>query len=69
MRPLFSGHCVNLLWTGGWDSTFRLLSLVLIKRKPVQPFYVIDVGRVSTIREIKTMQHKPDAIVRHEAQP
>lgn len=33
---------VNLLWTGGWDSTFRLLELLLIKRRVVRPFYIID---------------------------
>jgi hypothetical protein len=31
-----------LLWTGGWDSTYRLLSLVLIERRAVQPYYVLD---------------------------
>lgn len=33
---------VPLLWTGGWDSTFRLLSLLLIEQRVVQPYYVID---------------------------
>ena len=32
----------NLFWTGGWDSTFRLLQLLLIERRSVQPYYVID---------------------------
>jgi hypothetical protein len=45
----------NLLWTGGWDSTFRLLDLLLIRRKPVQTFYVIDWERPSTATEIRTM--------------
>ncbi|HEY0686810.1 MAG TPA: hypothetical protein VGD45_31000 [Steroidobacter sp.] len=31
-----------LLWTGGWDSTFRLLSLLLREQREVQPYYVID---------------------------
>lgn len=46
---------VNLLWTSGWDSTFRLLSLVLIQQKTVQPFYVKDHQRASLEMEIKTM--------------
>lgn len=29
---------VPLLWTGGWDSTFRLLVAVLIERRTVQPY-------------------------------
>lgn len=31
-----------LLWTGGWDSTFRLLTLLLREQREVQPYYVID---------------------------
>lgn len=31
-----------LLWTGGWDSTFRLLSLLLGEQREVQPYYIID---------------------------
>lgn len=31
-----------LLWTGGWDSTFRLLALLLLEQRAVQPYYVID---------------------------
>lgn len=32
----------HLLWTGGWDSTFRLLSLVVLEKRIVQPYYVLD---------------------------
>lgn len=32
----------HLLWTGGWDSTFRLLSLAMREHRPVQPYYVLD---------------------------
>jgi len=31
----------NLFWTGGWDSTFRLLQIVLDEKRKVQPYYVI----------------------------
>lgn len=47
---------INLLWTGGWDSTFRLLDLTLCHRHPVRPWYVIDRDRASTPIEIETMQ-------------
>lgn len=47
----------NVLWTGGWDSTFRILDLVLIKGREVQPFYVLDNGRNSTSIELETMQN------------
>ena len=33
---------VRLMWTGGWDSTFRLLHLLLVEQQDVQPYYVID---------------------------
>lgn len=46
----------NILWTGGWDSTFRVCDLVLIKNEKVQPYYVLDKNRQSTPVEIKTME-------------
>jgi 7-cyano-7-deazaguanine synthase in queuosine biosynthesis len=46
---------VELLWTGGWDSTFRLLCLLLEHRVPVQPSYLFDERRVSAPIEVATM--------------
>lgn len=46
---------VNLLWTGGWDSTFRLLQLLLVHRVQVAPYYLKDPTRASTDIELKTM--------------
>lgn len=46
---------VNLLWTGGWDSTFRLLQLLLVHRVEVAPYYLKDPTRASTDIELKTM--------------
>ncbi|GAB4180704.1 MAG: hypothetical protein OHK0024_19380 [Thalassobaculales bacterium] len=46
----------GLLWTGGFDSTFRLLDLALTRRQPVTPVYVIDLSRLSWSVEI-TAQH------------
>ena len=51
---------INILWTGGWDSTFRLLYIVLVEKKAVQPYYIIDTGRKSTLHEltaIETIKH------------
>ena len=36
------GIATRLLWTGGWDSSFRLLQLLFHERRVVQPYYVID---------------------------
>jgi len=46
----------QLLWTSGWDSTFRLLQLVLEQRVPVQPIYLIDPDRRSMPIEIRSMR-------------
>lgn len=46
---------VNLLWTGGWDSTFRLLQLSSLEIE-IQPYYFIDRGRKSKDIEIKQMK-------------
>jgi len=45
----------NLLFTGGWDSSFRLLHLLLVEKQPVQPIYVLDPDRRSYSQELKTM--------------
>jgi len=47
---------VNLLWTGGWDSTFQLLQLLILDRRQVTPVYLIDAERRSTGVEIRTMK-------------
>lgn len=46
---------VNLLWTGGWDSTFRLLQLLLLHRREVVPYYLLDTTRASTRAELAAM--------------
>lgn len=44
-----------VLWTGGWDSTFRLLDLVLVRECQVQPYYLVDAERPSTEAELRAM--------------
>lgn len=46
----------HLLWTGGWDSTYRLLVLLLIEKRRVQPIYIIDPNRKSVAFEMRAMQ-------------
>jgi hypothetical protein len=55
---------VNLLWTGGWDSTFQLLQLLIIFRCRVTPFYLIDEVRRSTIMEIRAMRKIKDCLLK-----
>lgn len=58
---------VNLLWTGGWDSTFRLLQLLLLHRVAVVPHYLEDPTRESTRTELRTMARIGDHL--REAYP
>jgi tRNA(Ile)-lysidine synthase TilS/MesJ len=59
---------VNLLWSGGWDSTFRLLYLVFIEKKRVQPFYIIDVNRDSTLHELRAMHAVREEVAKKNPQ-
>jgi hypothetical protein len=45
----------QLLWTGGWDSTFRLLWLVRTEARQVQPIYLIDAHRQSLGQELRAL--------------
>ncbi len=45
----------NVLWTGGWDSTFRVIELYN-RGVLLQPIYVIDKYRKSTKKEIETIE-------------
>jgi hypothetical protein len=53
---------IRLLWTAGWDSTFRLLLALLVRRKAVHPYYLIDPGRPSTPNELRAMEQIAAAI-------
>lgn len=46
----------NILWTGGWDSSFRVLDLLLRKQKNVQPYYIYDAKRKSVQFEMNAME-------------
>ncbi len=49
------GSCENVLWTGGWDSTYRLLERTFIEGRDTQPWYLIDAKRKSVHYEIRAM--------------
>ena len=59
---------VNLLWSGGWDSTFRLLYLVLIEKRCVQPYYIIDIQRLSTLHELRAMHAIREEVTKRNPQ-
>jgi hypothetical protein len=45
----------RLLWTGGWDSSFRTLHLTLNQGETVQPYYVIDPDRPGNVYELRAI--------------
>lgn len=58
---------VNLLWTSGWDSTYRLLELVLTQGRSVQPYYVTFPKRLSSSVELQTQEKIKKAIAAKSA--
>ncbi len=54
-RLLANGECIKILWTGGWDSTFRVLYAALVDGKRVEPHYIVDTGRPSTLHELRAI--------------
>ncbi|NLI54044.1 MAG: hypothetical protein GX417_06915 [Clostridiales bacterium] len=54
----------NVLWTGGWDSTFRVLELAIIKKEVVQPHYILDNERASTPQELQAMEQIKELMIR-----
>lgn len=53
----------HVLWTGGWDSTFRVADLLLVHGRHVQPWYVVDPERRTTDRELAAMSAIRSALV------
>lgn len=53
---------VKIFWTGGWDSTFRILQLLLVEKRKVQPYYILDPGRKSVDAELKAMDYIKDQL-------
>ena len=49
---------IDIFWTGGMDSTYRVLELILIEEKKVCPHYIIDLSRASTLYEIKAIEKR-----------
>lgn len=64
MSKSAQSEVVKLLWSGGWDSTFRLLQIILEEKKAAQPYYLIDPDRKSLRIEIKTMRDIKNRILK-----
>lgn len=53
---------VKILWTGGWDSSFRVLYVAMVEGRHVEPHYIIDTGRRSTTNELRAISRMRDAL-------
>lgn len=53
---------LRVLWTGGWDSTFRVLQLALTKARAVQPWYVVEGERRASSAERDAMRSIRDRL-------
>lgn len=52
----------NVLWTGGWDSSFRVIYLSMVLKKHVIPHYIINLKRKSCMQEMIAMQNIRNSI-------
>lgn len=59
-------NIVELLWTGGWDSTYRLVELSMREGVTVSPIYVEDPNRGSAQYELKAMEEILDLLHKKE---
>jgi len=53
---------VHLLWTGGWDSTYRLLEILAQTQRNIQPHYIVDRERTSWDLEMEAMDRLRSAV-------
>jgi len=53
---------INIFWTGGWDSTFRMLQLAE-KQVIIQPYYLKD-NRKSEELELNTIKILTEEILK-----
>ncbi|WP_018141268.1 hypothetical protein [Thioalkalivibrio sp. ALJ7] len=63
MSATNSDEPIDIFWTGGWDSTFRVMELLHLTDRPIQPHYVIDPRRRSSGMEILTMKRISRALI------
>jgi len=45
----------HIFWTGGWDSTFRVLYLIIVEKRKVQPYYIRGIHTKATKKEVLAM--------------
>ncbi|WP_416137146.1 hypothetical protein ACM26W_11580 [Halomonas sp. HK25] len=53
---------INILWTGGWASSFRVVYAALIGKRIVIPHYIADLNRSSMMHEMRAIADVRDAL-------
>lgn len=56
---------VNILWTGGLDSSFRVIELSQIEGLSIQPWYIVDPVRNSLKNELRAIHTITDIVRKH----
>ncbi|SFU93623.1 7-cyano-7-deazaguanine synthase [Halomonas korlensis] len=46
---------IDVFWTGGWDSSYRVLYASVVEKRLIKPHYIIDFGRKSSLRELEAI--------------
>ncbi|MBH0201071.1 MAG: hypothetical protein HP496_01910 [Nitrospira sp.] len=65
MKQEAGDQCAQILWTGGWDSTFRVLYAAWVEGKRVVPHYIVDTGRPSSLQELRAISRIKDSLRMH----
>ncbi|QPD03644.1 MAG: hypothetical protein Nkreftii_001418 [Candidatus Nitrospira kreftii] len=68
MKKKLSDNPIKILWTGGWDSTFRVLYANLVDGQRIEPHYIVDTARQSSLRELQAISEIIDSLrISHKA--
>ncbi|MDN3555012.1 7-cyano-7-deazaguanine synthase [Halomonas maura] len=48
-------QAIDAFWTGGWDSSYRVIQAALVEQRDVRPHYIIDPVRRSSLHELQAI--------------
>ena len=63
---LMSERIVNILWTGGLDSSYRVIELSQMEGITIQPYYIVDPVRSSQKNEMNAIKKISEIIRNHD---
>lgn len=59
-------NTINVLWTGGLDSTYLVVKLAMMPNICIQPYYVIDTTRKSVAKELSAIKIISNLVRQHK---